>query len=166
MRFPIVAAAMAIAGVATVSPAQAQYVQSGLLVCDIHGGVGLIVTSKRQLVCSFTNAVGESEMYTGVINRVGLDLGATAGGRLLWAVFAPSGSSPRGALAGVYIGASVEATAGLGIGANVLFGSERAIALQPVSVQGQTGLNAAAGIAGLQLQEPPRVVGARRVLRK
>jgi len=166
MRFPLLAAAMALAGVATVSPAQAQYVQAGLLVCNIHGGVGLIVTSQRQLVCSFTNAVGEPETYTGVINRVGLDLGATAGGRLLWAVFAPSGSSPRGALAGNYAGASIEATAGLGIGANVLFGAERAIALQPVSVQGQTGLNAAAGIAGLQLQQPPRVVAARRAVRK
>ena len=45
-------------------------------------------------------------------------------------------------------------------------GSDRSIALQPVSVQGQAGLNAAVGIAGLQLREPPRVVSDRRAVRK
>ena len=166
MRFPTLTAAMALAGIAMTGPADAQYVQAGLLVCDITGGVGFIVTSQRQLACRFTNALGEPESYGGVITRVGLDLGATAGGQLVWAVFAPSGANARGALAGGYGGASAEATVGLGLGANVLFGSERSIALQPVSVQGQVGLNAAAGIAGLQLREPPRLVGERRVIRR
>jgi hypothetical protein len=167
MRFPTLAAAMALAGLAMSQPAQAQYVQAGLLVCDITGGVGFIVTSQRQLACRFTNALGEPEVYSGVMNRVGLDLGATAGGQLLWAVFAPSGQFARGALAGNYAGASAEATVGLGVGANVLFGgSERSITLQPVSVQGQTGLNAAASIAGLQLREPPRVLSHRRITRR
>ena len=58
-----------------------------------------------------------------------------------------------GALAGNYGGASAEATVGAGIGANVLVGgSDRTVALQPVSVQGQAGLNVAAGVAGLDLQ--------------
>jgi hypothetical protein len=167
MRYPIVAAAMALAGVAMTTPVQAQYVQAGMLVCDITGGVGFVVTSQRQLSCRFRNALGEPEVYSGVINRVGLDLGATAGGQLLWVVFAPSGQFGRGALAGNYAGASAEATVGLGVGANVLFGgSERSIALQPVSVQGQTGLNAAVGIAGLQLREPARFVSERRVIRR
>jgi hypothetical protein len=167
MRFPILTAAMALAGVAMTTPVQAQYVQAGMLVCDITGGVGFVVTSQRQLSCRFRNALGEPEVYSGVINRVGLDLGATAGGQLLWAVFAPSGQFGRGALAGNYAGASAEATVGLGVGANVLFGgSERSIALQPVSVQGQTGLNAALGIAGLQLREPARLVSERRVIRR
>jgi hypothetical protein len=167
MRFPIIAAATALAGLAMSTPAQAQYVQAGLLVCDITGGVGVIVASTKQVACRFVNAAGEPEVYTGAISRVGLDLGVTGGGQLLWAVFAPSGSFARGALAGNYAGASAEATVVLGVGANVLFGSsERSIALQPVSVQGQTGLSAAAGIAGLQLREPPRVVGERRAIRK
>jgi Protein of unknown function (DUF992) len=167
MRFPTLTAAMALAGIAMTAPAEAQYVQAGLLVCDITGGVGFIVTSQRQLACRFTNALGEPEVYSGAISRVGLDLGVTAGGQLLWAVFAPSGSFARGALAGNYGGASAEATVGLGVGANVLFGgSERSIALQPLSVQGQVGLNAAAGIAALQLREPARLVGERRVIRR
>jgi hypothetical protein len=41
---------------------------------------------------------------------------------------------------------------GVGAGANVLVGgSNKTITLQPVSIQGQTGLNVAAGIASLAL---------------
>jgi hypothetical protein len=154
---------MALAGFAITQPVQAQYVQAGLLVCDITGGVGFLVTSQRQLSCRFTNALGEPEVYSGVMNRVGLDLGESERGRLLWAVLAPSGAVARGALVGNYAGPSAEATVGVGVGANVLFGgSGRSIALQPLSVQGQVGLTIAAGIAALQLREPPRVVGERR----
>ena len=57
-----------------------------------------------------------------------------------------------GALSGHYAGASAEASVGAGLGANVLVGgSNRTVALQPVSVQGQTGLNLAVGVAGLDL---------------
>jgi hypothetical protein len=71
----------------------------------------------------------------------------------VWSVFAPSGRYSRGALAGNYSGASAEATVGAGLGANVLLGgSNRSFALQPVSLQGQSGLNIAAGVADLQLQ--------------
>jgi hypothetical protein len=158
---------MALAGVAVNAPAQAQYVQAGLLVCSLSGSFGIVVASQRQMTCSFTNALGEPEVYTGSIGRLGLDLGPTAGGQLLWAVFAPSGAFGRGALAGNYFGASVEATVGLGVGANLLVGGfERSMVLQPLSVQGQTGLNAAAGIASLQLREAPRIVGTRSTPRK
>jgi Protein of unknown function (DUF992) len=55
--------------------------------------------------------------------------------------------------AGNYGGASAEATVGAGLGANVLVGgSDRTIALQPLSVQGQTGLNVAAGVTELILR--------------
>ena len=56
-------------------------------------------------------------------------------------------------LAGSYGGATAEATVGAGVGANVLVGgSNRTIALQPVSLQGQSGLNVAAGVAGIDLR--------------
>ena len=71
---------------------------------------------------------------------------------MTWAVFAP-GRINRGALAGSYGGASAQATIGVGLGANVLVGGfKRTIALQPLSIQGQKGLNIAAGIAGLSLR--------------
>ena len=146
-------AALALAGALASAPAQAQNVQAGTLVCDVSGGVGAIIASQRDMACTFTNSRGESEVYVGRIRRFGLDLGATTGGQIVWAVFAPSGRYSRGALAGSYSGASAEASVVAGLGANVLLGgSNRSIALQPVSLQGQTGLNIAAGVADLQLQ--------------
>jgi len=42
---------------------------------------------------------------------------------------------------------------GYGVGANALVGgSRRSVFLQPLSVQGQKGLNFAAGVAGLVLR--------------
>ncbi len=119
----------------------------------MSGGVGLIITSQRELICNFRNSRGEWEVYTGAIRKFGLDIGATAGGQIVWAVFAPSGRYTRGALAGTYSGASAEASVVAGLGANVLLGgSNRSFALQPVSLQGQTGLNVAAGVASLELR--------------
>jgi hypothetical protein len=148
--FPL--AAVALAG-ALATPAQAQNVQAGTLVCDVSGGIGLIVTSQREMICTFTNSRREREVYAGHIRRFGLDLGVTGGGQLVWSVFAPSGRFARGALAGSYAGASGEASVGAGLGANVLFGgSNRSLALQPVSLQGQAGLNVAAGVVDLELR--------------
>ncbi len=160
MKFPkkISLAALIAGGALAAAPARAQNVQAGTLVCDVSGGVGLIVTSQREMACTFTNSRGELEVYSGSIRRFGLDIGATAGGQMVWSVFAPSGPFARGALAGNYSGASAEATAVVGLGANVLVGgSNRSFALQPLSVQGQAGLNLAIGVADLQLQVARRV---------
>src|SRR3954453_21255318 len=67
--------------------AQAQGTQVGNLSCQVSGGIGLIVTSQKELACTFKNTRGELEVYTGVIRRFGLDVGATTGGQLAWAVF-------------------------------------------------------------------------------
>jgi hypothetical protein len=125
----------------------------GTLTCDISGGIGLIVASKKDVTCMFTPAAaGPREVYVGSISKFGLDIGATAGGEMVWSVFAPS-NKKFGALAGEYGGASAEATVGAGLGANVLVGgSDRTVSLQPVSVQGQAGLNLAIGVSGLTLR--------------
>jgi hypothetical protein len=104
------------------------------------------------MLCRFHPAGGgRIETYTGRISRVGVDIGFTSKSYMTWAVFA-GGKTRRGALAGSYGGASAEATVGVGLGANVLVGGfKKTIALQPLSVQGQEGLNVAAGIAGLRL---------------
>ena len=63
----------------------------------------------------------------------------------------------RGELAGNYGGVGANASVGVGGGGNFLVGGPaNAYALQPISVQGQTGLNVAAGVAGIEL-EPVRV---------
>jgi len=125
----------------------------GTLTCDISAGIGLIITSKKDVTCMFTpSQPGPREVYTGSITKFGLDLGATTGGEMVWAVDAPT-TRTFGALAGHYGGASGEATVGAGVGANVLVGgSNRTVTLQPVSVQGQGGLNLAVGVSELSLR--------------
>jgi len=127
-------------------------VQAGTLGCDISAGIGLILGSQRTVNCTFTPSTpGPVEHYTGTISKIGLDVGATTGGVMTWLVYAPT-SRPLGALAGEYGGATAEATVGAGLGANILLGgSNHTVALQPLSLQGQTGFNVAAGVAGLQL---------------
>ncbi len=71
---------------------------------------------------------------------------------ILWVVVAPTTNLDHGALAGEYGGVSAEVTVGLGLGANVLVGGGNSIALQPVSISGQRGLNVAAGIGTVVLE--------------
>ena len=140
--------------VAAISGAAAQdRVKAGTLVCDVSGGIGMIIASNKAVQCQFNpDMPGPPEMYYGSISKFGLDIGATSGGQMVWAVWAPS-SFGHGVLAGVYAGATAEATVAVGLGANVLIGgSNRTVALQPLSVTGQTGLNLAAGVASLELR--------------
>jgi hypothetical protein len=103
--------------------------------------------------CTFRPASGPLQAYEGAINTIGLDLGVTEGGGLAWAVFGPATGLPYGALAGEYVGASGDIAVGIGVGANVLIGgSNRTIALQPVSVEGSIALNVVAGLSQLQLR--------------
>ena len=151
--FAAVAVAAAV-GLPAPSMAQApNRTKAGTLTCDISGGIGMIIGSKKDVACIFTpSQPGPREVYTGSITKFGLDVGATAGGEMVWSVFAPS-NKHFGALAGNYGGASAEATVGAGLGANVLVGgSNRTVALQPISVQGQSGLNLAVGVSELQLR--------------
>ncbi len=142
---------VALAG-GTVAADAASGVKIGTLNCDVAGGIGLILGSSKSMKCTFHRADGEAEFYSGTINKFGVDIGITGQQYMSWVVFAP-GSLARGALAGSYGGATAEATAIVGVGANVLVGgSSRSVALQPLSVSGQTGLNVAAGVASLSLR--------------
>jgi len=148
-----VAAVAAVIGGSVPSMAAPPHTKVGTLTCDISGGIGLIITSKKDVTCMFTpSQPGPREVYTGSITKFGLDVGGTTGGEMVWAVDAPT-TRRFGALAGHYGGASGEATVGAGIGANVLVGgSNRTVTLQPVSVQGQAGLNLAVGVSELELR--------------
>jgi hypothetical protein len=127
-------------------------VQAGTLACNTSMELGVIVGSREALNCTFTPSVpGPIQSYTGTITKLGLDLGASARGVIVWLVYAPT-TLRTGELAGTYVGATGEATIGVGLGANVLVGgSNRTVALQPVSFQGQVGLNLAVGFAELRL---------------
>lgn len=132
---------------------QAQRARAGVLNCDVSAGIGFIIGSSRTVSCVFTPDVpGPQEGYYGNISKFGLDIGATAGGQMVWAVFTDT-TRGYGFLAGDYAGASGEVTIAAGLGANVLVGgSSRTVALQPFSVQGQIGLNLALGVANLSLR--------------
>jgi Protein of unknown function (DUF992) len=155
-------AALALALVMVPATAQqAGRTRVGTLTCNISPGVGMIVGGQRQLSCVYASARGRArEAYEGTVSTLGLDIGATSGGQLTWAVFAPT-TLRRAALAGIYAGATAGGTVGAGVGVNVLVGgSDRTIALQPVSVQAQTGMNIAAGVSQIELR--PAIAPARR----
>ena len=146
-------AALMLAATALPAGASEPSVQIGRLSCDIAGGYGLIVGSQKSVSCTFHKADGATETYSGDITRIGLDIGKTHATHVEWLVFAATGDKYTDrALAGNYVGASGEVTLGVGLGGNVLVGGlDKSFALQPFSVQGQTGISLAAGLAGLTL---------------
>jgi len=148
-------AAMALSVLAGLPAAAATGVEIGLLFCVVEGGAGFIIGSSKELSCTFEPGAGAPpETYTGVIRKLGLDVGVTGKAYIKWAVLAPTVEAySAGALAGSYVGASAEATAGVGLGANALVGgSGKTFALQPVSVQAQEGLNLAVGLTSFELR--------------
>jgi hypothetical protein len=155
IRSGIAGAVLGAAALATVlaTPADAQRdrVQAGSLECSLSSGIGMVIGSQRNVACNFKPSGGPPEAYVGTMTRVGLDIGVTGGGAIIWGVFS-STNLYAGMLTGTYVGATAEMSIAAGLGANVLVGgNNRAVALQPVSVQGQVGLNIAAGVGSLEL---------------
>jgi len=133
-----------------ISSANAAEVKTGVLSCKVHSGWGVIIGSSKKVDCVFTASNGKKTQYKGSITKIGVDIGYTDNKTIAWVVLSGNGSGAD--LSGTYIGANAEATAIVGLGANALVGGlNNNIALQPLSVQGQTGLNVAAGVASLTL---------------
>ncbi len=141
-------------GALGLSSANAQeQIAIGQLTCGVKGGLSFIIGSTRELHCLFrVSPNDEGERYEGQIQKYGLDIGVTNNALLTWTVLAPSRGLEAGALSGRYVGVAADASAGLGGGANVLVGgSNNTISLQPLSLQGQTGFNAALAVASVEL---------------
>jgi hypothetical protein len=148
---PIVAAAIA-------SPAWGETTgKVGTLSCDVSAGVGMIIVQKQSMICVFTpDKAGVVDRYSGRIDEYGVALGEVAAGRLAWIVIAAASGVPHGALAGSYSGLGADASVGAGVGANLLVGGTgRAFSLQPLSVEGEVGLNLAAGVTTVTLASVP-----------
>ena len=138
------------------TPAQAQGVKAGVLTCNEAGGFGFIFGSSRSINCTLSGGGSPPQHYVGAINKFGVDIGYVQGAVLVWAVLAPTTNPAPGSLAGTYVGATGSATVGVGVGANVLVGgSANSISLQPLSIEGNTGLNVAGGIAEMTLTFKP-----------
>ena len=158
MRRFLILAAAALATLATsIVGASAQQpiqrVQVGILECRGGASVGFVVGSVTNLGCVLRAEGMPEDRYIATIRKVGLDLGITQESALAWGVYAPVARLGPGDLSGNYAGAQGSATLGVGVGGNVLVGgSANAIALQPLSVQGQVGVAIAAGLESLELR--------------
>ena len=130
-----------------------QRVQVGVLECRGGASVGFVVGSVTNLGCVLRIEGMPEDRYVATIRKVGLDLGITQESALAWGVYAPVARLGPGDLSGNYAGAQGSASVGVGVGGNALVGgSNNSIALQPLSVQGQTGINVAAGLESLELR--------------
>jgi hypothetical protein len=129
-------------------------VRAGVLQCEGGQNVGFVVGSVTNLECVFESEGRRPEPYLATVRRFGVDLGVTEQTKFSWAVNAPTDRVGHGQLAGNYGGVGANASVGVGFGGNFLVGgAANSYALQPISVQGQTGLNVAAGVTGLELEQ-------------
>ncbi len=136
---------------AVTTPARAD-VEVGTLTCRSPESAGYIVVSTRAFNCIFTPAAGGPvQRYDATIHRFGAQIGVSGDVGLAWAVFAATPHVAPGALTGEYGGVSAGAAVGVGVSANGLVGGLNSFALQPISVEGQTGLNVVATVTGLEL---------------
>ena len=146
-------AGLALGTIAVETPARADAaVKAGVLTCHVDSGWGFVFGSTRGLRCTYSGG-GRNEHYAGKISKFGVDIGYLQSGVIVWGVFAPTTDLGAGALNGDYGGATGGASVGVGADANVLIGgSRREISLQPLSLEGDKGLNVAAGIAAITLK--------------
>ncbi len=128
-------------------------VKAGVLKCQVESGWGFVFGSTRDVQCLYTPEGGpRADRYNGTIKDFGINIGYLESGVMIWIVVAPTNDVGPGALAGSYGGVSADVAVALGIWAKILVGGfEDSIALQPLSIQGNIGLNIALGIASLEL---------------
>jgi hypothetical protein len=152
---PVAAAALMLGTIAIQPPARAELsTKAGVLTCHVDSGFGFVFGSSRGLACTYTSAKdGQVQHYTGDISKFGVDIGYLQSGVIVWAVLAPTTELAAGALSGGYVGVTAQGSVGAGAGANILTGgSTQTLSLQPISIEGDTGLNIAAGIAAITLK--------------
>lgn len=150
MKF-IAAALVSLGVLFSASAANAAAIKVGVLSCHVEDGWGAVIGSRKSADCTFTDSNGRKHHYEATITKIGVDVGYTSAKTIAWVVTSLEGN--KGNLAGTYLGVNAEATAVVGLGANALVGGlNRNFALQPISVQGQTGLNVAAAVQALTLE--------------
>jgi len=152
----VTVAGLALGTVSFGTPARAAVtMKDGVLTCHVDSGYGFVFGSSRGLNCTYSGN-GHVEHYSGDISKFGVDIGYLQSGVIVWAVLAPTTDFAAGALAGSYGGVTAGASVVVGANANVLIGgSTHEFSLQPLSIEGDKGLNVAAGIASISLKLQP-----------
>jgi hypothetical protein len=137
------------------SDESAAQIRAGTLTCRGKGRIGFIIGSRETLSCTFAPAGNRPKReLVGTVTNFGLDVGVKGASVMVWGVFGSTSALPTDALRGRFVGAAADASLGLGAGAKVLVGgNSNSIVLQPLSVQGQTGINLAIGVTGLRLNQ-------------
>ena len=136
----------------------AQLARIGYLSCQVASGWGFVFGSSRKLRCTYSasNKHGDAEHYTGSLSRVGTDIGYSQSAVMLWTVHAPGLdiTNTPGLLSGSYQGQTASAAIGAPVGGrNVLRQTRgKSIELWPVSIEGNNGLNLAAGVTTIVLK--------------
>src|SRR3954447_13647683 len=90
------AAALVALAAASAAPAQAAYVKAGVLTCNVGPSIGLIITQRKDMTCTFSPTSGRAEFYAGTLRKWGLAVGATGQGVVVWAVLSSTSGLPRG----------------------------------------------------------------------
>lgn len=146
------AAVLSLGVLVAASSANAGELKAGVLSCHVNSGWGWLIGSSKSAKCVFTDSQGKKHVYNGQITKLGVDVGFTTGKNIAWVVMSANGTASD--LSGNYMGVNAEATAVGGFGANVLLGGfNKNFTLQPLSVQGQLGVNVAAGAVTLSLSK-------------
>jgi hypothetical protein len=130
--------------------AQQPLANAGTLTCTLAPGTEEKFGVERELSCSFQPLVGRKGRFVGVVKRLGAENPDRAKIVLHWSVRAPSTDIALRQLEGRYIGR-------LGSDSpderpSLIGGKEGKIALQPLTVDPQLGINAAISILELELR--------------
>jgi len=150
------AAVLAAGAIAAATPTEAAGIKAGVLTCHVSSGWGFVFGSTKDVSCSYVPDKNGGEHYAGTISKYGVDIGYTEGSVLVWTVVAPTSELEPGVLEGEYGGVTAGASIGVGASANALIGGfDKSITLQPLSIEGSTGLNVAAGIGAISLKYQP-----------
>lgn len=129
-------------------------VKLGKLTCRLTDVENDIVYTDEKFACSFEPEEGKVESYIGQIKQVGVDLSVVKNYTLVWYVVTGSLNTYKpGDMAGTYVGASAEVSAGEGAGADWLTGGfNQEINLQPWAVGSDSGDGVSLGIEEFELK--------------
>jgi Protein of unknown function (DUF992) len=127
--------------------------QVGMLTCQMAPRTAVTMGSVQSIGCHFIpDGKYPQQAYIGEIDTVGLNVGITTDGVLVWNVLALTSSPPVGGMDGVYVGTNSDISVSAGVGADRLFGgSNRTIALQPVALEGEIEVALGLGISSMKL---------------
>jgi len=130
----------------------------GVLECKLSGSGPSIIVENQAIDCVYDDddEGGRPVHYVGKLTKIGANLSVNGPGDLAWVVAAATRQLGPGALAGDYAGPGATVKVGVGGGGAILVGgSDNTISLQPLSVEGGTGLGVTAGIESLTLAYDP-----------